>query len=404
MANNFIITGRVTGNKLVGEVYPKLEELSRNNCNYWATQAVNALKSLDSGHIKSNVFINTTLSCGGRVEFTMVLPGCTAKVIKNNKGEYLVYGLDADNAYDQMQKRGEKPGLHRATRSDSGWSTKFVSDAKILNKEGRVVAIGDRYQEPERSATVAGPIVKSAPIGGGGWVVNNDGFDLHHTYGKKTIGGMRNIRQAFGAATDPELTESATQLAHTMLAAKNVKRVSWISANGGSGVLTQAMKILRDQGANFEGTEHYVFFGQLTTLDVPAENLAREIGLKFDRDTKSVIPADFNQLFGGVALGGGSVIAAWNRFRQDPDHTALKLGSDVAKQVSSSLGGVKVLQTSAAAGAAAMGIIGVTGGSALGIPASFAFATAVFGAVASMGPGMVKAWLPHYYNKIKDKL
>ncbi len=162
--------------------------------------------------------------------------------------------------------------------------------------------------------------------------------------------------------------------------------------------------MLKNQGVKFDESDHYIFFSRMTTLDVTAERLAKEIGMKFDRDTKSINKANFSEFLGGSALGGGSVIAAWNRYRSDPDHTALKLGTDISKELSSTLGGAKAIRTTAIATGAALGVIGAAGGAATGLPASITFATAVFGAMAGVGPGLVKAWLPHYYDKIKAKL
>lgn len=409
MSQTFLIAGKhagspVKGNALVQPVFQNLSALARQKNNYWAQRAVETLKSLSSGHIKSNVFVSEEIAGATRREFTMVLPGCIARVVKNSRGEYLVYQLEADTAYEQMQKDAQKPGLYRATKEPLGWITNLQSDGKVLNQRDRMVAITDRTKDPDIAANRAVPFMEDAPTSVGRISVQRDGFDLHFTPGKSPIGGLRNIRQALNAAQDPELRESGLQLAYTMAAAKGTKSVRWVSVQGGSGVLTQAMRILREQNVRFQGAEHYVFFSRLTTLAGPAEGLARELGFEFSRETKDFSRLNLNELIGGTGLGLGNLAAAWRRHRGDPEHTALRLGSDVAREVAGLAGGGKALAATAVATGAALGVATATGGAALGLPASITFATAVFGSVAGVAPPLVKAWLPHYYNKIARRL
>lgn len=53
-------------------------------------------------------------------------------------------------------------------------------------------------------------------------LTSND-FDLHFTPGKKCIGGLRNLQQAYKAETDASLHESAILLADTMASARTIE-------------------------------------------------------------------------------------------------------------------------------------------------------------------------------------
>lgn len=378
-------------------VYRNMERLAKQG-NHWARLCVYHLQSLSSNQFKNNVFVHDNGRLEQFGEYTMILPGCKASFRKNQKGQFYIYALEADSNYMDLQKSGGAPGLFEINRSgQSDWSSTFSPNGNIKKEKGRVVTVSDRERELSTAVINGARAAGSAPIGGGSYITKLNGFDLHFTPGRNKIGGLRNITQARNAAIDPELHESALLLARTMENAKQITGVSWISEGGGSGVLTQAMKILKDKKISFKDSDHHAYFNGITTDLLVAEQLARDLDLKFTRSTHKRNLLHPSQLIGAGVLGGYR--ASLDRFRQDKKHTVLKVGTDVVKETSAFTSAAGTLGLSGAAVAAAFGV----SASSLVLPAGIAFAVAMGPKILKTGSTLVEAWLPNQYEKLKGK-
>ncbi|MDH5653112.1 MAG: hypothetical protein OEZ39_14745 [Gammaproteobacteria bacterium] len=214
---------------------------------------------------------------------------------------------------------------------------------------------------------------------------------MYYTQGNNT-GELKNARQSLLAANDPKLHESALLLARTMYEAKDIQGVHWVSNWGGSGVLTQAMQILVDQGVKLD--KHAVFLNRPTTRQSKVVELALKLGLKPDGGTaKSRFGP--NELIGKLGIFDG-YLTAYERMKNDDSYTKLKLAGDIVRETSNIKGaGGVVVAVGAALGLAS----GVSGSTA----ALIAFAGAM-GNVANMGMSLVETWLPERYNQIKKKI
>ncbi|MBU2985779.1 hypothetical protein KO528_10495 [Saccharophagus degradans] len=392
-----IIAGHNSGipvelNPVQAEFYRNLETQSRQG-SYWASILIKDLQSLSSGHVKRNVFVTDGPADASFKNFEMILPGCRAKVMKCSNGKYLVYKMNLDVNYPELQSNGRKPGLHQVRKTNQEWTPKFKGNGQISNTPNPTIAISDGYSDINRAAIIcAGDISETGLIGS--QILPRQGFDMHYTPGKG-IGGLKNIRQALHAATDINLYESAALLAKTMEMAKNTKDVIWVAQGGGSGVLTQAMSILKNKGVEFTNNKHYLYFSHPTTSFVRAQALAMDIGMKFDRNNLSIRTLNPNETIGGLNLGG-DFIAAYQRKKRDPEYTALHLGVDALKGVHRNWQPISTTAGCAAAISAAVG----TGGSALALPAVLTAATAMTG----LGLTLFSSWLPESYRRLKQKL
>ena len=125
----------------------------------------------------------------------------------------------------------------------------------------------------------------AAPFSGGAQKVNQNGFDLHFTPGTKKTGGLINYKEATRPLDNESLYESAQLLARIMYDARNIEGVGWVAEYGGSGVLTQAMKILADRNVTLEN--HTVFLYRPRTSPNEAYKLAEKLKLN--------IPGEFSK-------------------------------------------------------------------------------------------------------------
>ena len=256
-AQDVVIAGQHSGKSVkitptAKLVYDQLVKLARDGNNYWAEITVKAINELAAGRLhQSNIFVKPgAVHRNGTEEFVMILPGCKVICEKLDADGFKILHFEADIQYGEAIESGGAPGLYTAThRGNNEWDAELEIHGRIKEEKNRMVAISDSgYKEPARAATVAALRVAEAPFTGGSSMVNDDGFDLHFTPGEKRLGGLRNYRNAIRVNQYTELNESALLLARTMYQAKDIKGVRWVSEEGGSGVLTQAMTILAGQG------------------------------------------------------------------------------------------------------------------------------------------------------------
>lgn len=371
----------------------------------WAVNAIRELKSLNSGHFKNSVYVDVSVKKA--TVLTLVLPGVRASVLKKKDGSYVIFQLKIDDAYLELQKNFDRPGLFEVKnipKDGSPWS--IVGGPKrsedLLKTRSAFIVVPDSRAKIEPSAEWAADALKSSPLVTEMQMKVN-GFYMHYTPGDQSIGGFKHWTQAYNVDTDKNLRESSKMLADTMLVAKEREGVSWVSESGGSGILTQALKILDDKNVSFEGTKHSIFFHGMTTNQKMAENYALKMKFMVDRKISSGVNLlNINQLFGSGAIGGGQFVAAVNRYRQDPEHTILKLGADVAEATTGARGAGATIATSAGACLAALGI-------SVSAQGDFSFSPLVIASMAAasaaypLGKKLTEAWAPRLARKIKSK-
>jgi hypothetical protein len=393
-----IVAGNSAGIKVtvspgIEEPYSRLQSLAERG-NHWARICVANINSLASGHFKSNVFVQSD-GFAKFPEFTMILPGCMVQIRKRSNSDYLIFNASSNSDYQSLQKAFKKPGLFRVKQGQNNLKAEIVPDGNILDKENRVVTISDQYDLPDEAAKDCNRATSDSP-----WsqFAKRNGFDMHFTPGEVKIGGLKRLNQAQNADICPELRESALLLANTMYSSRGVAGVNWVSRGGGSGVLTQAMSILKDRRVNFNSSEHRIFFSGITTNLVKAEGLARDIGMKFERSTKSI-----GGLQSMVGSGmGGAFAAAYYRYKHDPEkYTALKMGTDMYKD--SGLARLKEVNKAAKL----YGITTVVVGTALGVSTGAIGLAAGIATAAAFGFKAVswgaKTYAPDFYDKIAGK-
>ena len=392
------IAGKHSGNLVTCSpsaqpIYNALEHKAKCG-NHWARITVAGLQSLCAGRMHlNNAFIKPATNISyGHDEFFLILPGCKATVEKQSNGQFRVLYIEADMNYGTLQQHAKKPGLWRADSNDGNWEATYLKNGHIKGKQDRVVAITDSVgRDPDEILEQSVSYVSSASISGGGFNLNKNGFDMHHTPGTRMIGGMKNIRQTSMAARDPDLHESALLLAKTMYNARGIDDVRWVSVRGGSGVLTQAMQILVDQGITLKN--HAVQFCAPTTNVTKAVALAKSLELSKDRNYHSQRRLlDLNQSIGGGMLSG--YIVPYQRLKNEKDYDSLKFIGDLYKGTNS----IKAVGVTTIAVGSAVGITsGVT------VPAVLSFISGLAGTVA-LAPKLTEAYLPRLHHKIKGRL
>ena len=211
------------------------------------------------------------------------------------------------------------------------------------------------------------------------------------------------MRQAVNAGTDPGLHESAILLARTMYEARNTEGVKWVSETGGSGVITQALKILVDQGVNLKESKHSIFLCNPTTRVSTIQALSIQLDLGQPRRINRSNPLKPDELVGGLGFGGGYV-TAYVRLQNDKNYGLLKFTGDVFKETTSlnGAGGVAGNVASGVGLTASVAVaVGLTAGG-IAMPAVLTFAAAVLPAV-GLSKTLTEAYLPRIYKKIAGK-
>lgn len=362
--------------------------------NYWALLAVHEINSLLSSNVfKPNVYTHVEAGTNGYKIYKLVLPGCTVYAHKQGSG-FFIYRIEADSSFHKLQEGLKKPGLHSVVRSEQDrWQSSFVANGKVNLEAGRLVAVSGQH------ATIKEAIENSVDAMTSSSVNIDDltlrGFDLHFTPPVNRTEVEESNRQiAANPETSKALHESALLLAMSMTGAKNIKMVRWVTEGAGSGVMTQAMQILKDKNISFRDTKHKVFFSGISTNLVKAEQLARDLELdirRYNYSRNHLVPG---QLFGAGLFSGYA--ATWKRFRQDKKHTLLKMSADAFNETSKLAKPVTIgLGVAVGLGVPVMSVA---------LPAALTFALAVGPKAVSKGATLVEAWLPKLYKNIKGKL
>lgn len=361
---NVVIAGKTCGIRVkcapgVLDDYKKLEALSSKG-NHWARLIIKGIGELSSGRLHmDNVFTKSGPGIAyNRGAFFVSLPGVFATFEDIGDGSYLLTHLKADEAYFENQKIFKNPGLWKVMKQGDRWTPEFVESARISKIENNpYVVISDRgFSSPTSAAAYASASLESVNDTVKR-LISKQGFHLHFTPGKAKIGGYRNCMEALRSETRESLRASAQLLAYTMREARDIENVQWFSDWGGSGVLTQAMRILADQKTNL--SDHTVLLNHPTTRPSIALNLARQLSLEpFEKgQIKSHSPSE---LVGRLIIFDG-VVSSVQRLKSDPNYETKHIALDAGKNAAG-LGNFVV------GGIGALGAAGLVGGAIAGAP------------------------------------
>lgn len=251
---------RVTLAPAIAPGWKRLEVAAKDG-NHWALLAVKHLTALSSGALgKSNVYVRPQGKVqGGNQTYIVFLPGLKATVLGLANSSYYVSELVLDANYFEANneiRQRTRMGLYRVTPGgEGGWQTKFVEGGNITPQDSRLVAIADAgYGGANAAAREIVPRAMKQP-GVPTASVRQQGCDLHFTPGKKRLGGL--IR--YNSMAIDSSRASALHLAETMFQARNVSGVIWLADQGGSAVVTQAMRILADRDVSLKGHTAYLY-------------------------------------------------------------------------------------------------------------------------------------------------
>jgi len=336
-AGNTIVAGQNCGIRILCtpqayKTYKEVDALNRRG-NHWARLIIKGIGALSSGRHTDNVFVRKGYGMAyaqKRGAFYVSLPGVLATFEDLDGTSYVLTHFKADTSYFKHQQQASKPGLWRVRKDENKlWSTEFIRDGHLLPKhKHRHVAITERgYPSPEMAANSAASGLSSIndTIRS---IIDKDGFDLHFTPGSKKIAGLVNLKETYTASSSPSLRESAQLLANTMYRARDMDSVYWYSDWGGSGILTQAMRILRDQKIKLN--KHAVLMNHPTTMPSVAESLARQLGLDTVKGgQKGIYP---KELLGRLMTLDTS-IGAIRKWREDEAYTGKDLVVDGGKKL-----------------------------------------------------------------------
>jgi len=286
--------------------YHELRTLAQDDRNYWAQVAVEVIDNLLSDTLPENSILITPnkTQIKDRDEFVLTLPGCKLFYEMSPSGHCQILALGVDSCYGEKVEASANPGLYSATRIEDGWDTGLQQYGRLTEKEDRLVAICDSvYDSPADAAVIVARRICQAPMAGA-LRIKNKGFDLHFTPGERSLGGWKNYRKAVRPNQNSEVHDSALLLARTMYQSKDIDGVAWISEDGGSAVLTQAMTILSERGIKLP--KHTAFLFNPTTPPDIALKAAQSIGLNLDSEFTKC--RSFNIVGNGVGLATFNIV------------------------------------------------------------------------------------------------
>ena len=258
-------------------------------------------------------------------------------------GSYLVVAIEADWDFDSRQERFLKPALPHARKVDQGWETavKKRGELKRQSEDGEswiLAGVADSYKEASFSAHVTAEHIKASPFSVNG-DVDTLGYNLFFSPGKKRYAGLKNLRQQMHTETTKTLRDPAVQLAQVMENALNTYKkvdhrtkthqVAWVTQRGGSAIMTQALRILRDRGIDMGQSQKH-FMSNPTSRTDNALKLSREIGMQQDLSSfESHCTLSVDELVSALSGVVSTVYRArhdrdigYNSFHEARDHLA----------------------------------------------------------------------------------
>ncbi|MFC6635607.1 hypothetical protein [Microbulbifer taiwanensis] len=276
-----VVAGHAAGKRIrcTTDLMPTYQRLkdAADRGNHWPRIALRELNALTSGMLdKKNVYVRP-----GKPDYYVVfLPGIKATVKRWTNDQYCITDMDLDERYfEATSQENTRMGLYRVAppKGDEGWTAKYVQGGRVAPKAGRMVTVSDAgYSSADHAARAVIPRAIKAPDVAGA-SVRNGGCDLHFTPGKK-LGSL--IR--YNALNNDQCRGSALHLAYSMAQARDIKDVIWLADSGGSLVLTQAMKILVDQGVTLKG--HTAYLAKATSSPGQAVRLAHRLEMTLNED------------------------------------------------------------------------------------------------------------------------
>ncbi len=293
VARNARVVGSTFGSKSDARVYCKdqvilekyndLAELARNG-NYWADQTVSCILGLISGRLSmDNVFVRrSSVPISGLTAFSVDLPGVSASLEKHGDDGLVLseFQWGEGNSFSDLQQKARKPAFWRAIKGDNNWRVNYLLNDQSSGLEMNAwVAVSDRSETAIEAALVCAKGLESIDPTVKRYISGSSGFIMHFTPGRGSVGGIANFRQSMEPQKSRCIQESAILLAQAMYKARGVENVTWVSDSGGSGVLTQAMKILADN--NIELSKHSVMLNYPSTRPSAVMDLASRLGLEF---------------------------------------------------------------------------------------------------------------------------
>lgn len=111
-----------------------------------------------------------------------------------------------------------------------------------------------------------------------------------------------------------------------------------MSERGGAGVLTQAMRILKDRGVSFAKTGHRAFFSNIQTNLGAAEGLVRDLQIEFDGKSHSKDWYNINHKVGSGLFE--EFVNPIRRKRKDDKYSTLNCIADIGKEAANYSAGV----------------------------------------------------------------
>ena len=239
--------------------------LKASQGNHWARLVVKGIESLTASLLHlNNVFVKASSGGAyGNGRFIMTLPGCVATFEKVSESSFILWHLMADANYFALQEEAKRPGLYAVKKQGDDWKAEFIPTGRITTKENRVVAITDRRgAKPGEIAGVVSYSISASPASGGSVMMNKTGFDMHFTPGNPGHWRLEECApgDAGGQRPLPARIRHPAGKNH-VCSPRHCWRALDLGARG-SGVLTQAMKILATQGVKLD--KHMVYMSNLT--------------------------------------------------------------------------------------------------------------------------------------------
>lgn len=285
---------------------------------YYPMLALKQLESLAAGpNGKHNVFIpNLNDSRAHTFQiFHMYVPGIKATIERRSNDTYTVTSLELDSTTYQKITTQNRPGIYAVSKEPEGYKVQYRSNGRITAEDNRVVVICDGgYGDSERAARDIGRRLKGM---GAEQAATLGSFDVFYPGSVGSLGGLRS----YSAAKNNQSFAAASLLANAMENAKNRKGVYWLSAFGGSVVLSQTMEILVRQNVKLE--KHMAKLYKPTTSSAQAVRLAHQLGIN--------LPIEFTKAGGLRASASVMRANALRASNKKDSYTWIDYANDTAK-------------------------------------------------------------------------
>ncbi len=313
-----------------------------------------------------------------------------AQIIHHTNGNYYVTNIGSAS---DVQRKEDSTGLYEAIKDGKDWETVFRDKLKPNPQGPTTIAITDASETSDDAAIAGGEALSDSDYIA---KIRFNKFYLHHTYGTKSITGYIKRKTITQPLNNKEIRSSSALLANAMMQARGEsqnmpekpedrREFAWVSSQGGSAVLTQALAILKQRGISFHGHNHHVFFHEIASNADQAVKLALDLGFKIP--SKPFTKRLWSMT--SLAVGGGHK-AINHRVKAEEDYTRAMASLDHATNIV----------------APSMGIVGAAtllSGSTLTGIALIAAARKAYAAVA-LADDMAKDIAGQRYNDLKKKV